>query len=108
MTALVPRLVTTTLASAALSLFLTVLSITAIESHKLRWDGSFCTPAGCAVTAVAAPLPPRRRSLFGGCFGRDAVLDGAGDRRRLSTDPDDALALTVVEAAPPVHCATFS
>ena len=54
MTALVPRLVTTTLASAALSLLLTVLSITAIESHKLRWDGSFCTPAGCAVTAVAA------------------------------------------------------
>ncbi len=54
MTVLVPRLVTTTIASAALSLFLTVLSITAVGSHKLRWDGSFCTPSGCAVTAVVA------------------------------------------------------
>lgn len=54
MTALVPRLVTTTLASAALSLFLTVLSITAVESQKLRWDGSFCTVGGCAMTTVAA------------------------------------------------------
>lgn len=54
MTVLVPRLVTTAVTSAALSLFLMVCSITAIEAPKLRWDGSFCTTSGCAVTAVAA------------------------------------------------------
>jgi hypothetical protein len=54
MTVLVPRLVTTAVYSATLSLFLLVCSITAIESRKLRWDGSFCTTSGCAMTAVAA------------------------------------------------------
>lgn len=54
MTAFVSRPVTTTIVYAALSLFMTVLTITTFQSLKLRWDGSFCTLSGCAVTAVAA------------------------------------------------------
>ena len=53
MTVLVPRLVTTAVYSATIGLFLLVCSITAIEAHKLRWDGSFCTSSGCSMTSVA-------------------------------------------------------
>jgi hypothetical protein len=54
MTAHVSRLVTTTLATGSLGILLTLLSITATGSHQLRWDGSFCTIGGCAVTSHAA------------------------------------------------------
>ena len=57
MTVLVPRIVTTAVSSATLSLVLMVFSITAIEGHKLRWDGSFCTQSACKATAVAAVKP---------------------------------------------------
>lgn len=58
MTVLVPRLVTTVVLSATVSLFSTVASITAIEASKLKWDGSFCTYGACASTAVAAVPKP--------------------------------------------------
>ena len=63
MTVLVSRLVTATVFSTTLSLLLTVLSITAIEAHKLRWDGSFCRHDACAATAVAASKPKPHASL---------------------------------------------
>lgn len=45
-----------------------------------------------------APATHKRTSWLAACFGRDAA---AAARRRLSTDPDDALALTVVPPASP-------